>query len=42
MSESVHTDLKVFVAQNKIKNITSFVDEAVLAKMRNFFKKKTQ
>lgn len=33
ISEDVHTTLKTFLAKNKIKNITSFVDGAILQRI---------
>lgn len=36
ITESVHTKLKVFIAQNRIKNMASFVDSAVIDKMKSF------
>lgn len=40
MTEPVHTKLKVFIAQNRIKNMASFIDAAVIDKMKSFAEKK--
>lgn len=36
VSERVHTQLKTFVAKYKLKNITSFVDEAIQNEILSF------
>ena len=38
VSERVHTQLKTFVAKYKLKNITSFVDEAIQNEISSFVK----
>jgi hypothetical protein len=38
VSERVHTQLKTFVAKYKLKNITSFVDEAIQNEISAFVK----
>lgn len=38
MSEQVHSDMKIFAVQNKIKNLTSFIDEAVKDRIKKLKK----
>lgn len=38
IEEDVHTDMKVFAAQNKVKNLTEFVSNAIRAYMKKLKK----